>query len=163
MFLKVQQGEPVYACGKLEFFEQIWGLLTFTHTTLLNGTWNKMSLKWMLSGLPSLGTLKEKRKWLSFLFQAICLCLDTDINIWPSEILVYSCHRCASSSRGNPYFQALNIWFLLLDTDHNDSSHCISAVQSCWFICITGYMIVQQRAERLGSEGNIVIITWVTG
>lgn len=161
MFLKVQQGEPVYACGKLEFFEQIWGLLTFTHTTLLNGTWNKMSLKWMLSGLPSLGTLKEKRKWLSFLFQAICLCLDVDTGLLRSlftlaidvppvleEILI---------------FKHWNIWFLLLDTDHNDSSHCISAVQSCWFICITGYMIVQQRAERLGSEGNIVIITWVTG
>lgn len=161
MFLKVQQGAPVYACGKLEFFEQIWGLLTFTHTTLLNGTWNKMSLKWMLSGLPSLGTLKEKRKWLSFLFQAICLCLDVDTGLLRSlftlaidvppvleEILI---------------FKHWNIWFLLLDTDHNDSSHCISAVQSCWFICITGYMIVQQRAERLGSEGNIVIITWVTG
>lgn len=153
MFLKVQQGESVYT-----FKTRIpWTNLM----TLLNGMWNKMSLKLILSGLPSLGTSKEKRKWLSFLFQAICLCLDIGsgllrslftlaINTPPvlEEVLI---------------FKHWNIWFLLLDTDHDDSSPCISAVQSCWFICIPGYMTVQQRALGLGSEGNIAIIISVMG
>lgn len=118
--------------------------------------WNNKSLKWMLSGPLSLGTRKEKRTWLSFLFQAIYLCLDLGIGLLRSYFTLAI--NMPPAGEGVPsfrssYFQEFRSLIIKCTAGqyrgfHNDSSHCISTVQSCWFICITEGKEVRIRREH---------------